>query len=63
VDYTNHRNGASRNLSQSGAVLRVYRDNRLLTTFNVPAGQGNRWNVFTISGNSLTPVETLGVHN
>jgi hypothetical protein len=59
IDYTNQRNRSSRALGQSGAVVRIYSNNRLLNTFTVPSGQGNRWNVCTIIQGAIVPVNTL----
>jgi hypothetical protein len=46
-------------LSRSGARIRVYGDNRLLGTFNVPNGQGARWNVLDINRGGLADVNTI----
>jgi hypothetical protein len=59
MDYTNRQSRSSDALSRSGAVIRVYRDDRLAHTFNVPSGSGIRWNVFRIQGNQLRPVNSL----
>jgi hypothetical protein len=59
IDYTNQRSRNSSALSQSGAVIRVYSRNQLLHTFQVPAGQGTRWEVFRIEGGNITPISTL----
>jgi hypothetical protein len=56
IDFTNSSNGASRALSASGAVIRVYNRDRLLQTFRVPEGSpGNRWNVFKIVNGTVVP--------
>ena len=50
-DYTNKDKESSYALSNSGAVVRIYKGNQLLRTFNVPTGyDGTEWDVF-----SLTP--------
>ncbi|MFP3043500.1 hypothetical protein LQZ19_16925 [Treponema primitia] len=55
MDYTNGGNSASRALSQSGAVIRVYNRDRLLNTFAVPQNRnGNRWDVFRIVQGAVT---------
>lgn len=59
IDYTNQRNPSSRALGQSGAVIRIYSNNRLLNTFRVPSGQGNRWNICKIVQGAIVPVNTL----
>jgi hypothetical protein len=59
IDYSNHQSPASNMLSRSGAVVRVYRDDRLAHTFSVPSGAGIRWNVFRIERNQVFAVNTL----
>jgi hypothetical protein len=59
IDYTNQRSRSSSALSQSGAVIRVYSRNRLLHTFQVPAGQGIRWEVFRIEGGNIAPINRV----
>ena len=50
-DYTNRNEEDSNALSNSGAVVRIYKGGQLLRTFNVPTGYGGtEWDVF-----SLTP--------
>ena len=59
-DYTNRNNVSSDQLAKSGAVLKVYSQNRLLRTFNIPAaGSGTRWNIFTIQRGSMIDVNTV----
>jgi hypothetical protein len=51
TDYTNQHQSSSRALSQSGAVVRVYGDNRLVEVFIVPPGRpGTKWQVCRIIG-------------
>jgi len=51
---------SSYQLSNSGAQVRVYRGNDLVATFNVPPNQpGNLWTVFEMSGDTITPVNTI----
>ncbi|MDR3355926.1 MAG: hypothetical protein LBO04_01925 [Spirochaetaceae bacterium] len=51
TDYTNQDQPSSRALSQSGAVVRIYGDNRLLEAFTVPPGRpGTTWRVCGIAG-------------
>lgn len=59
-DFTNggSAGSSSRALSNSGAVVRVYTNNELLETYNVPTGRnGNVWQVFALSSSGL---QTLG---
>lgn len=59
-DYTNGEETSSFALSASQARVSVYRGNTLLEEFYVPAGQeGTLWKVFEISGENITPVNTL----
>ena len=59
-DYTNRNNTNSDLLPKSGATLRVYSQNRLIKTYNIPAnGRGTRWNVFTIERSALIDVNTV----
>lgn len=49
-DYTNRYFEPSDELSHSGAVVRLYKGNQLLRTFNVPTGYGGtEWDVFSLS--------------
>jgi hypothetical protein len=59
ADYSNRQSPDSNMFSRSGAVVRVYRDDRLAHTFFVPSGAGIRWNVFRIEGNQVYAVNTL----
>ncbi|MDR2095529.1 MAG: hypothetical protein LBP76_08425 [Treponema sp.] len=60
IDYTNGGNASSSALSRSGAVIRVYSQNRLLQSFSVPANMpGTRWNVFRIENGELVPLNTV----
>jgi hypothetical protein len=59
-DYTNAGSTTSTALSNSGAQVRVYRGNSLVSTFNVPANTGGTlWKVFELSGDTITPVNTM----
>ncbi|MDR1899022.1 MAG: hypothetical protein LBQ55_03340 [Treponema sp.] len=60
MDYTNRNAPSADALSKSGAVVRVYRENRLIHTFPVPQGAGIRWNVFRIERNQIGVLNTLG---
>lgn len=51
-DYTNRSSTDSSALSSSGAIVKVYRGNTLLRTYNVPTDrEGTVWNVFSIDKN------------
>jgi hypothetical protein len=51
TDYTNQHNAASRALSRSGAVVRIYNNNRLAEAFTVPPERpGTTWRVCRIIG-------------
>jgi hypothetical protein len=51
TDYTNQRQAASRALSRSGAVVRIYSGGRLAEAFTVPADTpGTVWRVCRIAG-------------
>jgi hypothetical protein len=59
-DYSNRDSSSSTALSNSGANIRVYRGSDLVATFNVPTGQGGTlWTVFELSGDTITPINTM----
>jgi hypothetical protein len=61
-DFTNLSSTTSSALSNSGAQVKVYGDTGLITTYNVPSGQGGTvWTVFTLDGASgeITPQNTM----
>lgn len=62
-DYSNRNASAaspSTALSDSGAQVKVYKGATLIATYNVPTGVGgNCWDVFKLSGNTLTPVNAM----
>lgn len=59
-DFTNLGATESTALSESGAQVRVYRGSDLIVTFNVPVNQGGTlWTVFELSGNIITPINTM----
>jgi hypothetical protein len=59
-DYTNRWYSYSYDLSNSGAQVRVYRGSNLVETFNVPSNQeGTLWTVFELSGDTITPINTM----
>lgn len=56
-DYTNRSQTSSNALANSSAVVRLYKGNQLLRTFNVPTGyDGTEWDVFAFdaAGNIIT---------
>ncbi len=59
--YYVHRYSDSGQLATSGAVVRLYRGDLLLNTFNVPTDQdnGRYWNVFAIKNGSLQLKNTI----
>ncbi|MDR1787261.1 MAG: hypothetical protein LBR16_02260 [Treponema sp.] len=59
VDYTNSGKRNSTALSESGATVLVYNQNRLLRAFRVPQGKGFRWNVCKIERGAVVPVNTV----
>jgi uncharacterized repeat protein (TIGR02543 family) len=60
-DYTNRNENSSSSLSNSGAVVRLYKGNQLLRTFNVPTGYGGtEWDVFSLdSAGRITTINTM----
>jgi hypothetical protein len=55
TDYTNRNREGSRALSQSGAVVRIYRGDRLAEAFTVPPDRpGTTWRVCRIRGEEIT---------
>lgn len=60
-DYTNREKTSSDWLSNSGAIVRLYKGNQLLRTFNVPTGyNGTEWDVFSLDSNGrITSINTM----
>ena len=60
-DYSNRSRPDSRELSLSGAFVRVYSGNGLMATYYVPRdkGAGTVWHVFDIGRNGIIPVSEL----
>lgn len=58
-DYTNRDSTTSNALSTSSAQVKVYRGSSIIATYNVPNQAGTLWTVFTLSGNTITPINTL----
>lgn len=56
-DYTNRSSTNSNVLSMSGAVVRVYKGNDLITTYNVPQNkEGTVWHVFEITKDGIVSI-------
>lgn len=58
-DYTNDGSTSSTALASSGAQVKVYRDNALVATYNVPNAAGTLWTVFELNGDVITPVNSM----
>lgn len=58
-DFSNLSSSSSTGLANSEAQVKVYQGSSLLGTFNVPNSGGTVWEVFTLSGTSITPVNTM----
>jgi hypothetical protein len=59
-DFTNAYSTTSTALSNSAAQVRVYRGSGLLAVFTVPPNRGGTlWTVFEMSGDMITPVNTM----
>jgi uncharacterized protein YfaP (DUF2135 family) len=46
-------------LARSGAIVEVYRGNDRIATYPVPNIAGRVWTVFSLSGQTLTPINTI----
>jgi hypothetical protein len=63
-DFTNGGANPSTALSNSGAQVKVYNSTGLAATFNVPANQGGTiWEVFELSGGTITPINLFSYDN
>ncbi|MHC6203547.1 YfaP family protein [Breznakiellaceae bacterium SP9] len=61
IDYSNLGLSSSQALAKSGATIRVYGNNQLLHTYQVPeSGSGTRWNVFKLVNGKVQAVNTIG---
>lgn len=59
-DYSNRGSYDSKNLSLSGAEVRVYRGSYLIAVFPVPSNKiGTVWTVFELDGDKIIPVNTF----
>ena len=59
-NYSDRSNSSSTELSNSSAKVEVYKGANLIRVFNVPSGRtGTLWTVFELSGNVITPVNTI----
>jgi hypothetical protein len=59
-DYSDRGDPKTTRLGQSRAHVAVYGENRLLSSFQVPAGAGNHWTVFFLRGGQIVPASALG---
>jgi len=58
-DYSNSESSNSNALSNSGAQVKVYRGDKVLT-FNVPTNlRGTLWTVFELNGDTIKPINTM----
>ncbi|MEE8484383.1 MAG: carboxypeptidase regulatory-like domain-containing protein [Nitrospinota bacterium] len=58
-NFSNGGSSSSTVLANSEAQVNVYQGSSLLGRFNVPNSGGTVWKVFTLSGTSITPVNTM----
>lgn len=58
-DFSNGGSTTSSAMGASGAQVKVYRGSSLIATFNVPNQGGTVWAVFELSGDTVTPVNTM----
>ena len=62
-DFTNESLTSSSALASSGAQVKVYRDNALVATYNIPSSPGTLWTVFELNGSVITPVNSMSYAN
>lgn len=59
-DYTNSDEEDSKEMSNSGAKVEVYKGNSKIQTFNIPTNRvGNVWRVFDLKNGEIIPVNTF----
>lgn len=59
-DYTNRKKSDSKELSLSGAEVRIYRGNDLIAVFAVPSDRtGTVWTVFEMEGDRIIPINSF----
>lgn len=60
-DYTNANSSSSTEMSYSNAIVRIFKGNQLLRTFQVPTGYGGtEWDVFSLDSNGrITTVNSM----
>jgi hypothetical protein len=59
-DYTNGGSDNSTALSNSNAVVRIYKGDQLIETFNVPVNhEGTTWKVFDIQQGNIVPINIM----
>jgi hypothetical protein len=62
-DYSNGLDYSSAAMSASGARVSVYRGDRRVAVFDIPANRrGNLWEVFRLEGDVITPVNNVTAH-
>ncbi|MFH1226401.1 MAG: carboxypeptidase regulatory-like domain-containing protein [Planctomycetota bacterium] len=62
-DYSNGGTNPSSAMAASSAQVKVYRGSILLATYNVPNQAGTLWTVFELTGNTITPINTMSYAN
>ncbi len=50
-------------LPSSSAQVKVYRGSALVATFDTPTQDARFWTVFTMSGDTITPIDTVGTQS
>lgn len=59
-DYSNSNSSSSTALSNSGAQVKVYRNDGLVATFNIPPNTGGTlWTVFEMTDETIVPVNSM----
>jgi hypothetical protein len=59
-DFTNQRNTSSKQFSRARAVVRVFGEGKLLSSFTVPAEKGGtRWEVFRIENGTIVGTNNI----
>ena len=59
VNYTYQASNPDTSLARSGAIVRIYNNDLLLSTMYVPNLPGTQWNLFTWDGITLSPLNTM----
>ena len=63
-DFSNQENKDNLDLATSEAIVKVYRGEQNVATYNIPSGTGTLWDVCTydINKNILTPINKITYH-